>query len=127
MNQKTLPNTQESEALDVLRHIEFHSSQKSLAAEIGCSVGKVNYILKALVQKGFVKYESFSNSTNKKKYAYLLTKQGLEEKLQLTEKFIARKKKEYEELQLELEIMKKDSFNAKMHSSTKQTTKKLEN
>lgn len=110
MSQKTLPNFQEREAFTVLRHVESHSSQKSLADEIGCSVGKVNYILKALVQKGFVKYGNFSNATDKKKYAYLLTKQGLEEKLSLTEKFIARKKQEYEELQKELEMMKEGKY-----------------
>jgi|SaaInlLV_10m_DNA_2_1039722.scaffolds.fasta_scaffold18614_3 EPS-associated MarR family transcriptional regulator len=106
MNQQTLPNFQESEAFAVLRFVESHTSQKSLAQDIGYSVGKVNYILKALVQKGFVKYENFSKNPDKKQYSYLLTKHGLEEKLNLTEKFVKRKKKEYEELQYELEMMK---------------------
>ena len=97
-----IPNFQETEAFTVLRHVEKHYTQKSLAQDIGYSVGKVNYILKALVEKGFVKCENFTHSTNKRKYAYLLTSKGIEEKILLTEKFIARKKKEYEELQEEL-------------------------
>ena len=68
-------------------------------------MGKVNYILKALIKKGLIKIENFSNSENKKNYKYLLTEQGIKEKIALTEKFIERKKREYEELQDELEKM----------------------
>ncbi len=92
--------------LDILRHAENIESQKSLADKLGYSVGKINYILKALIDKGLVKAENFATSTNKRQYRYLLTKKGIEEKIALTEKFIERKKREYEELQRELERLR---------------------
>ena len=70
-------------------------SQRSLAQEIGFSVGKVNYVLKALVDKGFIKADSFLNSQNKRKYSYILTDDGMKEKINLTKKFIVRKRAEY--------------------------------
>ncbi len=92
--------------LNILRNIETIKSQKSLADELGHSVGKINYILKALIDKGFIKAENFYKNKNKNSYKYLLTQEGIEQKVQLTQKFIARKKAEYEELQKELEILK---------------------
>lgn len=77
-----------------------------MAKEVGFSVGKVNFILKALIEKGLVKTERFMTSNNRMKYAYLLTDEGIKEKISLTKKFIARKKAEYEELQKELELDK---------------------
>lgn len=109
MEYKKHPKFAESETLEVLRKVESHSTQKSLAEEIGYSVGKVNYILKALTQKGFIKAENFLTSDSKKKYRYLLTKQGIKEKIELTERFVERKKQEYEELQKELEELKDTS------------------
>ena len=93
--------------LAILRHAESIRTQKSLAEELGYSVGKINYVLKALIAKGLIKAENFATSTNKKQYRYLLTRKGLETKIALTEKFIERKKREYEELVIELEFMKK--------------------
>ena len=90
--------------LVILKSAESMSSQRSLANEIGFSVGKVNYVLKALVDKGFVKAEVFLNAKNKRQYSYLLTDDGIKEKISLTKKFIARKKAEYEELQKDLEV-----------------------
>lgn len=90
--------------LQILRAIKEDVSQPSIAQEIGFSVGKVNFILKALVEKGFIKYERFHNSNNKMKYRYLLTEDGIKEKMILTQKFISRKKAEYEELKRELEV-----------------------
>lgn len=95
--------TSEYNDLQILRAIKEDVSQPTMAKEIGFSVGKVNFILKALVEKGLVKYERFSTSNNKMKYKYLLTEKGVKEKILLTQKFIARKKAEYEELQRELE------------------------
>ena len=92
--------------LSVMRNIDNLKSQKSLAEDLGLSVGKINYVLKALVEKGFVKAENFFANKNKNQYKYLLTEQGIREKIALTEKFIARKKKEYDELTKELESMK---------------------
>ncbi|HIC12095.1 MAG TPA: MarR family EPS-associated transcriptional regulator, partial [Sulfurimonas sp.] len=78
----------------LLKRADSISSQKSLAKEIGFSVGKVNYVLKALVNKGFIKSEMFLNAQNKRKYSYLLTEAGIAEKIALTKKFIMRKKAE---------------------------------
>jgi len=91
--------------LQILRAIKEDVSQPSIANEIGFSVGKVNFILKALVEKGFIKTERFLSSNNRMKYRYLLTDDGVKEKIALTQKFIVRKKSEYEELQRELEVM----------------------
>ena len=90
--------------LIILKSAENMASQRSLAQEVGFSVGKINYIMKALVDKGFIKSESFLSSQNKKKYSYLLTDDGIKEKINLTQKFIVRKKAEYEELQQDLEV-----------------------
>jgi len=87
----------------MLKHANNISSQKSLAKEIGFSVGKINYVLNALIEKGLIKSENFMTSDNKRKYTYLLTEKGIQEKMQLTRKFISRKRAEYEELQRDLE------------------------
>ena len=92
--------------LNILKNIETTSSQKSLANELEISVGKVNYVLKALVDKGFVKAENFFANKNKNQYKYLLTKEGFHTKVELTEKFIQRKKEEYDSLVMELEEYK---------------------
>ncbi len=88
--------------LTLLRKAEVIESQKSIADELGISVGKVNYVLKALIEKGLIKADNFYKAKNKRKYKYLLTQKGIEEKITLTKKFIERKKAEYEELQMEL-------------------------
>ena len=93
--------------LNILRNVERVSSQKKLAQEIGFSVGKVNYVLKHLVEKGFVKAERFINSKNKLQYKYLLTEKGFKEKMALTEKFIEIKKEEYDRLQKEMSLYQK--------------------
>ena len=90
--------------LVILKHAETTQSQRSLAKQVGFSVGKVNYVLQALIQKGFIKADSFLNTENKRKYSYLLTDAGLKEKINLTQKFIVRKKAEYEELQRDLKM-----------------------
>ncbi len=89
--------------LTLLRKAEVIESQKSIADELGLSVGKVNYVLKALIEKGLIKADNFYKAKNKRKYKYLLTQKGIEEKITLIKKFIERKKAEYEELQRELE------------------------
>ena len=89
--------------LKILRKIESTLDQKSLASELGFSVGKINYILKALIEKGYIKTERFIQSREKKGYKYLLTPKGIKEKLKLTEAYVKIKKQEYEELQKELE------------------------
>ncbi len=95
--------TNEYNTLQILRNIKEDVSQPSIAKEVGFSVGKVNFILKALVEKGLVKSERFIASNNKMKYSYLPTDEGIREKMHLTAKFIERKKAEYEVLQSEFE------------------------
>ncbi len=89
--------------LYVLRKIESVGDQKSLAEELGFSVGKVNYIVRALMEKGYVKAERFARSGNKRGYRYLLTREGIAEKIRLTRIYVDIKRREYEELQNELE------------------------
>ena len=105
--------TPEELQLTILRNITPTTTQKSLADELGYSIGKINYIFKALSEKGLLKVESFYTNQNKKQYKYLLTPQGIEEKITLTKKFIQRKKEEYEELQAEMELYKEQYDYAK--------------
>jgi len=77
-------------------------SQRELARQMGVSLGKANYCLKALMEKGFVKLENFRNSSNKLAYAYLLTPAGLEEKARVTLAFLRRKEREYETIKDEI-------------------------
>jgi len=79
------------------------SPQVELAEKIGVSVGKINYVLSALVQKGIVKMVNFKQSKSKKGYLYLLTSNGIKEKKVITLNFIRRKMDEYERLEREIE------------------------
>ena len=99
-----MPHTANELNLKILRKVETVEDQKTLAQELGFSVGKINYVLKNLIDKGLVKTERFLKSDNKRGYRYLLTPQGVEQKITLTKKFIEIKKKEYEELQMDLQI-----------------------
>ena len=91
--------------LKVLRQIEANPevTQRELAKELGVSLGKVNYCLKALVQRGLVKAKNFKNSKNKSAYIYVLTPKGIEEKSRITLRFLKRKKAEYESLKAEID------------------------
>jgi len=79
-----------------------NSSQRELALELGFSLGKLNYCLKALKQKGLVKIHNFNSNPNKIGYAYILTLKGIKEKTKLTINFMKRKMHEYDELKKEL-------------------------
>ena len=96
---------EEKDHLQVMQHIEACRSQKELAQHVGFSVGKVNYVVKALLEKGYVKMNKFVKAEDKGAYRYLLTKAGLKKKIRLTETFIEIKKREYEVLQ---ESLKED-------------------
>ena len=87
-------------------------SQRQVATSLGMSLGKVNYCLKALIQKGFVKAENYRNSENKLAYFYLLTPTGITAKAELTRRFLSRKMKEYDELKLEIERLQHESERA---------------
>jgi|TARA_Y100000031_G_C8160083_1_gene356523 EPS-associated MarR family transcriptional regulator len=88
---------------NVLRkiHNKPESTQRDLAEELGFSLGKLNYCLKALKTKGFIKMKNFEKNPNKINYIYVLTPRGISEKAQLTINFMKRKMKEYDELKKE--------------------------
>jgi len=94
--------------LNLLRKIDRkpNSSQRKLAEELGFSLGKLNYCLNALKQKGLIKIKNFKNSPKKINYIYFLTPKGLSKKAVLTVNFMKRKMKEYEELKKELKEKK---------------------
>ena len=79
------------------------ASQRDLARELDVSVGKVNYCLKALMRKGWLKAKNFTNSRKKSAYLYLLTPKGIEEKVDLTYRYLRIKMKEYDDLAVEIE------------------------
>jgi EPS-associated MarR family transcriptional regulator len=83
-------------------------SQRELAREVGLSLGKTNYCLRALIEKGFIKASNFRNSQNKVAYAYLLTPRGIEEKIKVTADFLKRKVVEYRELEKEIEQLRSE-------------------
>ena len=89
---------------NVMREIQKRSktSQRDLAEQLGFSLGKLNYCLKALQQKGLLKIKNFQENTNKLNYIYVLTPKGIAEKTKLTVNFMKRKMNEYEELRGEL-------------------------
>ena len=78
------------------------ASQRDLARELGISLGKVNYCLRALMAKGMVKARNFTNSRNKAAYAYVLTPKGVEEKVNVTKSFLRRKIAEYDTIAEEI-------------------------
>ena len=89
--------------LNVLRKINSdYKSQRDLAKELGFSLGKLNYCLKALQKKGLIKINSFKKNPNKLNYIYVLTPKGISAKTKLTINFMKRKMKEYDELKKEL-------------------------
>jgi len=83
-------------------------TQRELAEKLGISVGGLNYCLKALIEKGLVKMKNFANSKNKFGYVYVLTPTGMAEKAAITQRFLARKIKEYKALKEEIEALKKE-------------------
>tara|TARA_Y100000590_G_scaffold442059_1_gene569669 strand:+ start:130 stop:438 length:309 start_codon:yes stop_codon:yes gene_type:complete len=89
---------------DVLRKINKNSNvtQRELANELGFSLGKLNYCLRALKTKGLIKMRNFEKNPNKINYIYVLTPKGIAEKTKLTINFMKRKMKEYDELKKEL-------------------------
>ena len=89
---------------NVLRKINSKpkSTQRELAVELGFSLGKLNYCLRALKTKGLVKIKNFEKNPNKLNYIYVLTPRGISEKTQLTLNFMKRKMKEYDELKKEI-------------------------
>jgi len=90
--------------LNVLRKLKKKPSisQRELAKDLSLSLGKINYCLKALKQKGLIKVKNFKKSPHKYKYIYLITPKGISEKTKLTINFMKQKIREYDELKSEL-------------------------
>jgi EPS-associated MarR family transcriptional regulator len=85
-----------------------HASQREIARHLGVSVGKVNYCLRALIEKGLLKIRNFQRSTKKVSYVYVLTPKGIEEKLDITYRFLKRKIEEYDALASEIERVRRE-------------------
>ena len=83
-------------------------SQRKLSGKLGLSLGKVNFIVNSLFKKGLIKAEHFKNSNNKLAYMYILTPNGINQKIELTQRFLRNKMDEYEALKEEIEVIKKD-------------------
>ena len=92
------------ELFETLRKVHKYpnSPQRELAEELGFSLGKLNYCLKALKEKGLIKISNFKNNKHKLNYIYILTPKGISQKTKLTLKFMKRKMQEYDDLQEEL-------------------------
>lgn len=96
--------------LEVMRLLEASSqmSQREIAAALGVSLGKANYCLKALLDKGWLKMQNFQGSKNKLAYAYLLTPKGIIEKSEITARFLQKKMHEYERLRSLIESLQSE-------------------
>ena len=101
---------QEDTAFRVMRLLQANPdlTQRELAEQLGVSVSGLNYCLKALIDKGWVKMQNFSQSKNKFGYVYILTPAGMAEKAALTNIFLKRKLSEYESLKLEIKELQED-------------------
>ena len=101
---------QEEIQFEVLRrlHQTPQVSQRALAKDLGVGLGTINFCFQALIEKGLLKMQNFSQSENKLRYAYLLTPAGVAAKSKLTAEFLKRKVAEYEALQAEIDILKSE-------------------
>ena len=84
------------------------STQRELAAAMGISLGKANYCINALIEKGMVKTDNFRRNPNKGAYAYLLTPEGVQEKARVTVRFLHRKMAEYDALRAEIVALRRE-------------------
>jgi EPS-associated MarR family transcriptional regulator len=103
--------TADAAQFEVLRLIDGAAdlSQRELAARLGMSLGKANYLLRALIEKGFVKAQNYRNSGNKLAYLYVLTPSGMRRKAELTRLFLERKVREYESLREEIARLQEEA------------------
>lgn len=86
-----------------------HMSQREAARELGISLGKANYCVRALIRKGWVKTARFKNNRNKAAYMYVLTPRGIEHKARLTLRFLRSKVQEYKALRAEIDQMRQEA------------------
>ncbi len=106
-----LSMSDQSISYDLLKALEDNPdlSQRVLAKRLGVSLGKVNFCLNALIEKGCIKVDNFRNSDNKLAYAYLLTPSGVEQKTLMTMEFLQIKVQEYERLVSEIAALKREA------------------
>jgi EPS-associated MarR family transcriptional regulator len=83
-------------------------SQRQISRELGVSLGKANYCIKAMLERGWIKAKNFKNSRNKIAYAYLLTPEGVEKRAKMTARFLKRKIQEYEQLKRDIDQLRKE-------------------
>lgn len=95
----------------LLRMLEANpqASQRDLAQSLGISVGKVNYCLNALIERGWLKAKNFKNNKNKRAYMYYLTPRGFEEKARVTMRFFRQRLAEHEALSAEIESLRREA------------------
>ncbi len=108
----TIKSISDDEAhLKIMRLVQARPTitQRQVAGELGVSLGKVNFLLNALIEKGAVKVDNFRRSNNKLAYAYLLTPSGVDDKARLTVSFLKRKLDEYESICKEIDQLKRDA------------------
>ena len=107
--------------LQVLRLLDQDPElrQRDLARVTGVSLGKVNFVLQALIEKGYVKWQNFSKNPNRTQYLYLLTPEGVQAKTQLTIYFLKRKQAEYDALQEEITNLQNELSSAQIDTSGK--------
>ena len=100
----------DADRYQLLRTLEDNPnlSQRQLAAELGYSLGKLNYCLKALKEKGWVKVENFRNSENKSAYFYKLTPAGVGERARVTRRFLQKKLEEHEQIEKQIAALKQE-------------------
>jgi len=103
-------NLESKEVLKLLQEIKNRPelTQRELSSILGISLGKVNFLIKALIEKGFIKANNFKNARNKYAYLYLLTPRGIEQKAKITYRFLKRNMEEYEQLKEEIRELKKE-------------------
>ena len=110
MSTQTFDQLENEETLHIFREIDKSPelTQRELSSRLGISLGKVNFLINALIRKGFVKVENFKKSSNKLAYLYCLTPGGIEEKSRMTYHFLTRKTREYEQLELEIRQLREE-------------------
>lgn len=114
--------TETNEMLTLMRVIEENPqmTQRDLSSKLGLSLGKINYLMKALIDKGFIKVQNFRNARNKTAYLYNLTPSGLEAKARITYHFLKRKMAEYEKLEKEIQQLKTEVENLDQAAAQRQ-------
>ena len=122
------PDSQQSEEiLKVLRLLKDNPemTQRELSSRLGLSLGKTNFLMRAVINRGLVKVRNFKNSQNKNAYLYYLTPSGIEEKARTTYFFLKRKMREYEQLEEEIRQLRKEASDIGTASPTNFRNKDL--